>query len=197
MDARARHRAGCRYRTLEPGRPLLPARLQQRSLPEGVRCQEFRWLQNYRLGERIHEHRPHSRRQWNETEDCGLGSIAMRHQRAQDIRASRILPSERLRKLAEAKPHEGRASIPCFRPVIGEDEIKAVTAVMRSGWLTTGAKEREFEQKFAAFLGDDVEAIAVNSATAGLHLAAEACGIGPGDEVLVPTLTFTASASVI
>jgi dTDP-4-amino-4,6-dideoxygalactose transaminase len=121
----------------------------------------------------------------------------MRHQRAQDIRASRILPSERLRKLAEAKPHEGRASIPCFRPVIGEDEIKAVTAVMRSGWLTTGAKAREFEQKFAAFLGDDVEAIAVNSATAGLHLAAEACGIGPGDEVLVPTLTFTASASVI
>jgi dTDP-4-amino-4,6-dideoxygalactose transaminase len=72
-----------------------------------------------------------------------------------------------------------------------------VTTVLRSGWLTTGAKAREFEQRFAAFLGDGVEAIAVTSATAGLHLAAEACGIGPGDEVLVPTLTFTASASVI
>jgi dTDP-4-amino-4,6-dideoxygalactose transaminase len=121
----------------------------------------------------------------------------MRHQRAQDIRASRLLPSERLRKLTEPKPRESRANIPCFRPVVGEDEINAVTAVMLSGWLTTGAKAREFEQKFAAFLGGGVEAVAVTSATAGLHLAAEACGIGPGDEVLVPTLTFTASASVI
>ena len=69
--------------------------------------------------------------------------------------------------------------------------------MLRSGWLTTGAKAREFEKKFAEFIGGDVQAIAVSSATAGLHLAAEACGIGPGDEVLVPTLTFTATASVI
>ena len=89
------------------------------------------------------------------------------------------------------------SSIPCFRPAIGEEEIAAATAVLRSGWLTTGPKAREFEQKFAAFMGDGVEAVAVNSATAGLHLAAEACEIGPGDEVIVPTLTFTASASVI
>jgi dTDP-4-amino-4,6-dideoxygalactose transaminase len=68
---------------------------------------------------------------------------------------------------------------------------------MRSGWLTTGSKAREFELKFAEFLGGGVEAVAVNSATAGLHLAAEACGIGPGDEVIVPTLTFTATGSVI
>ena len=87
--------------------------------------------------------------------------------------------------------------IPCFRPVIGDEEIAAATAVLRSGWLTTGPKAREFEEKFAAYMGPDVEAVAVNSATAGLHLAAEACGIGPGDEVIVPTLTFTASASVI
>lgn len=69
--------------------------------------------------------------------------------------------------------------------------------MLRSGWLTTGPKAREFEARFAAFIGEGVEAVAVNSATAGLHLAAEACGIGPGDEVLVPTLTFTASAAVI
>jgi dTDP-4-amino-4,6-dideoxygalactose transaminase len=86
--------------------------------------------------------------------------------------------------------------IPFFRPVIAAEEIEAVTAVLRSGWLTSGPKTREFEERFAAFLGGGVEAVAVNSATAGLHLAAEACGIGPGDAVLVPTLTFTATAAV-
>ena len=95
------------------------------------------------------------------------------------------------------RTHAAPASIPCFRPAIGEEEIAAATAVLRSGWLTTGPKSREFEEKFAAYMGQGVEAVAVNSATAGLHLAAEACGIGPGDEVIVPTLTFTASASVI
>jgi dTDP-4-amino-4,6-dideoxygalactose transaminase len=89
------------------------------------------------------------------------------------------------------------ANIPCFQPMIGEREIEAATAVLRSGWLTTGPKAAEFEQNFAAFMGGEVEAIAVNSATAGLHLAAEACGIGPGDEVLVPTLTFTATAAIV
>jgi dTDP-4-amino-4,6-dideoxygalactose transaminase len=87
--------------------------------------------------------------------------------------------------------------IPFFRPAITSDEIEAVSAVLRSGWLTTGPKTREFEEKFAAFLGGGVEAVAVNSCTAGLHLAAEACGIGPGDSVMVPTLTFTATAGVI
>jgi dTDP-4-amino-4,6-dideoxygalactose transaminase len=108
--------------------------------------------------------------------------------------------SNRTRRLAKAPlpiARELPANIPCFRPAIGDEEIEAVAAVLRSGWLTTGPKAREFEQKFAAFLGGDVEAIAVSSATAGLHLAAEACGIGPGDEVIVPTLTFTATASVI
>jgi dTDP-4-amino-4,6-dideoxygalactose transaminase len=87
--------------------------------------------------------------------------------------------------------------IPFFRPAITSDELEAVNAVLRSGWLTTGPKTREFEEKFAAFLGGGVEAVAVNSGTAGLHLAAEACGIGPGDSVIVPTLTFTATAEVI
>ncbi len=87
--------------------------------------------------------------------------------------------------------------IPFFRPAIAAEEIDEVTAVLRSGWLTSGPKTSEFEQKFAAFLGGGVEAVAVNSATAGLHLAAEACGVGPGDSVIVPTLTFTATAEVI
>src|SRR5579875_1690883 len=85
--------------------------------------------------------------------------------------------------------------IPFFRPCIGTDEIEAAVEVLRSGWLTTGPKCAEFEQKFAEHVGGNVHAIAVNSATAGLHLAAEACGIGPGDAVLVPTLTFTATAA--
>jgi dTDP-4-amino-4,6-dideoxygalactose transaminase len=105
--------------------------------------------------------------------------------------------SRRASKSLSPETRAAPAGIPCFRPVIGREEIEAVTDVLRSGWLTTGPKAREFEQKFAAFLGDGVEAVAVNSATAGLHLAAEACGIGPGDEVIVPTLTFTATASVI
>ena len=109
-------------------------------------------------------------------------------QRANARNASRILVR---------KPSVGPASIPCFKPAIGDEEIAAAISVLRSGWLTTGPKAREFETKFATFMGGDVEAIAVNSATAGLHLAAEACGIGPGDEVIVPTLTFTATASVI
>jgi dTDP-4-amino-4,6-dideoxygalactose transaminase len=104
----------------------------------------------------------------------------------------RPLPKARL-----AVRSEQPAKIPCFRPAIGEEEIEAVSAVLRSGWLTTGPKTREFEQNFADYLGGEVETIAVSSATAGLHLAAEACGIGPGDEVIVPTLTFTATASVI
>src|SRR6267142_2573115 len=120
----------------------------------------------------------------------------------QYVRPHRSLtsPSARARSGRVSKSFAPRTlaapvGIPCFRPFIGEEEIAAATAVMRSGWLTTGPKAREFEQKFAAFMGDGVEAVAVNSATAGLHLAAEACGIGPGDEVIVPTLTVTASRS--
>jgi dTDP-4-amino-4,6-dideoxygalactose transaminase len=85
--------------------------------------------------------------------------------------------------------------IPFFQPSIGDREIEAAVAVLQSGWLTTGAKCREFEERFADLLGGDVEAVAVNSATAGLHLAAEAYGIGSGDAVLVPTLTFTSTAA--
>ncbi|NLZ41038.1 MAG: DegT/DnrJ/EryC1/StrS family aminotransferase, partial [Comamonadaceae bacterium] len=89
------------------------------------------------------------------------------------------------------------AFLPFALPEIGEDEIAEVVDTLRSGWITTGPKARRFEQDFAAFLGDaSLQAVAVNSATAGLHLALEALGIGPGDEVITTTHTFTASAEV-
>ncbi|QNN56304.1 DegT/DnrJ/EryC1/StrS family aminotransferase [Diaphorobacter ruginosibacter] len=89
-------------------------------------------------------------------------------------------------------------TLPFALPDIGEAEIAEVVDTLRSGWLTTGPKARRFEQEFAEFLGDaGLQCIAVNSATAGLHLALEAAGIGPGDEVITATHTFTASAEVI
>ncbi|MFT3888601.1 MAG: DegT/DnrJ/EryC1/StrS family aminotransferase [Arachnia sp.] len=87
--------------------------------------------------------------------------------------------------------------LPFARPDITEAEIDAVAQAMRSGWLTTGPNASDFEREFAAFLGTDSQAVAVNSATAGLHLAFEAIGVGPGDEVLVPTWTFTATAEAV
>ncbi|MEJ6483221.1 DegT/DnrJ/EryC1/StrS family aminotransferase [Nostoc punctiforme UO1] len=87
--------------------------------------------------------------------------------------------------------------IPFALPDIGEEEISEVVDSLRSGWLTTGPKTKSFEQDFADFIGSGVEAIAVNSATSGLHLALEALGIGPGDEVITTVHTFTATAEVI
>lgn len=88
-------------------------------------------------------------------------------------------------------------SVPFFRPSIGEEEIAAVVESLRSGWLTTGPQTLAFEAEFRELLGGDVHAIAVNSATAALHLGLDALGVGPGDEVIVPTMTFTATAEVI
>ncbi|WP_295640784.1 DegT/DnrJ/EryC1/StrS family aminotransferase [uncultured Methylibium sp.] len=91
-----------------------------------------------------------------------------------------------------------RPFLPFALPEIGEAEIAEVVDTLRSGWVTTGPKARRFEQDFAAFLGDaSLEAVAVNSATAGLHLALEGLGIGPGDEVITTTHTFTATAEVV
>lgn len=87
--------------------------------------------------------------------------------------------------------------VPFFRPSIGEEEIAEVVDSLRRGWLTTGPKTKAFEEDFAAYLGGGVETVAVNSATAGLHLALEAVGVRDGDEVIVPTLTFTATAEVV
>jgi dTDP-4-amino-4,6-dideoxygalactose transaminase len=87
--------------------------------------------------------------------------------------------------------------IPFALPDIGEEEIAEVTCVLRSSWITTGPKVKQFESDFQDFIGGGVEAIAVNSATAGLHLALEALGVGEGDEVIIPSLTFTATAEVV
>ena len=108
--------------------------------------------------------------------------------------------------------------LPFAQPEIGEDEIAEVVDTLRSGWVTTGPKAKRFEDDFGAFLGGAVGGVdgesagqpgaefvsapalhcmAVNSATAGLHLALEALGIGPGDEVITTTHTFTATAEVV
>jgi dTDP-4-amino-4,6-dideoxygalactose transaminase len=87
--------------------------------------------------------------------------------------------------------------LPFALPEIGEEEIAEVLITLRSGWVTTGPKAKQFEADFANYLGGGVEAIAVNSATAGLHLGLEALGIGPGDEVITTTHTFTATAEII
>jgi perosamine synthetase len=86
--------------------------------------------------------------------------------------------------------------LPFHRPAIGSEEIDAVVATLRSGWLTTGPRAREFEEAFRDFIGSR-HAIAVSSCTAALHLALEALGVGPGDEVIVPTMTFAATAAVV
>ncbi len=88
--------------------------------------------------------------------------------------------------------------LPFALPDIGEEEIAEVVDTLRSGWVTTGPKAKRFEDDFCAFLGDPtLHSMAVNSATAGLHLALEALGIGPGDEVITTTHTFTATAEVV
>lgn len=81
-------------------------------------------------------------------------------------------------------------------PDIGEEEVESVIATLRSGWLTTGSKVKQFEEEFAAVIGVP-HAVAVNSCTAALHLALDAIGLREGDEVIVPTMTFAATAEVV
>ena len=101
-----------------------------------------------------------------------------------------------------------RLQVPFFRPALQEAEVNEVVATLRSGWLTSGPKVKRFEAEFAAAVGADaqarsakskrhlVHAVAVNSGTAALHLAVEALGLKPGQGVLVPTMTFAATAEV-
>src|SRR5713226_2107194 len=87
-------------------------------------------------------------------------------------------------------------TVPFFRPDVGEPEVEEVVAALRSGWLTSGPRVRRFEQEFAAAVGAS-HAVAANSCTAALHLAVEALGLKSGQAVLVPTMTFAATAAVI
>jgi dTDP-4-amino-4,6-dideoxygalactose transaminase len=97
--------------------------------------------------------------------------------------------------------------IPFARPFIGKEEEAAALRVLRSGWLTTGREALAFEEEFAEFLrrppgteerpGPAPRCLAVNSATSGLHLALEACGVGRGDLVLLPSFTFTSTAGAV
>ena len=87
-------------------------------------------------------------------------------------------------------------NVPYFRPSIDDREKERVNAVLESGWLTSGKNVKEFEAKFAEYVGAP-HAVAVNSCTAALHLALEAVGVCVGDAVLVPAMTFAATAAVV
>jgi perosamine synthetase len=88
------------------------------------------------------------------------------------------------------------SDLPFSVPWIGEEEIMAVVDCLRSGWITTGPRVKQFEGLFAEYVGCR-HAVAVNSCTAALHLSLEALGVGRGDEVLVPAMTFAATAEVV
>ena len=100
------------------------------------------------------------------------------------------------RAITEPQRKPPNEFIPFALPDIGEDEIQEVVDSLRNNWLTTGPKTRRFEKEFSEYLDGGVQSIAVNSATAGLHLALEALGVGAGDEIITTTYTFTATAEV-
>jgi len=87
-------------------------------------------------------------------------------------------------------------NVPFFRPSISDLEVQEVVDCLRSGWLTSGPKAKRFEAEFAAAVGAE-HAVALNSCTAALHLAVEALGLKPNTAVLVPTMTFAATAEIV
>jgi dTDP-4-amino-4,6-dideoxygalactose transaminase len=98
---------------------------------------------------------------------------------------------------SQARPIVNRSTLlPFSPPAVGEDEIAAVVDTLRSGWITTGPKTRQFEEVFAPLVGAQA-ALALNSCTAALHLSLVTLGIGPGDEVITTPMTFAASVNVI
>jgi len=119
------------------------------------------------------------------------------------------------RRLSFQNMNKTIETIPFARPFIGAEEEEAVLRVLRSGWLTTGTEAIQFEKEFASFFINripenikgpqgvqkeaekGITALAVNSATSGLHLALEACNVGPGDIVITSTYTFTPTAEVV
>ena len=98
----------------------------------------------------------------------------------------------------EAMDENDEIFVPFAKPSIGDEEISAVVEALKSGWLSSGPKSLQFEANFADYLDIPVvQAVAVNSATAGLHLALEALGITEESSVVLPTMTFTATAEVV
>ena len=91
---------------------------------------------------------------------------------------------------------DGERLIPLFDVRLGDEQVEAVAETLRSGWLTMGPRTKEFEEAFAEHLGAK-HALALSSCTAALHLAYLAAGVGPGDEVVVPAITFVASAAAV
>jgi UDP-4-amino-4-deoxy-L-arabinose-oxoglutarate aminotransferase len=89
-----------------------------------------------------------------------------------------------------------KAFLPFSKPSITESDIAAVSEVLRSGWITTGPKNAEFEEKFCKYTGC-AGAVALSSATAGMHLVLKAMGIGPGDEVITPSMTWVSTVNLI
>ena len=86
--------------------------------------------------------------------------------------------------------------LPFSRPTISDDDIAAVGEVLRSGWITTGPKAAQFERAFSEYVGCP-QAVALSSATAGMHVMLEALAIGPGDEVVTPSMTWVSTVNLI
>lgn len=84
-----------------------------------------------------------------------------------------------------------------FKLNYDDREMNAVASVIKSGWLTMGDKTKGFESSFSSFIGNGVSSVAVSNCTAALHMALRAIGVGPGDEVIIPGLTFVADANVV
>src|SRR6266566_1881856 len=103
------------------------------------------------------------------------------------------LPRRHQEELNSSPPE---LQVPFHRAPVGEEEVQAVSEVIRSGWLTMGPKTFEFEKEFAKYVGAQ-HAVAVSTGTAALHLSLEAAGVQAGDEVLLPTTTFTATAEAV
>src|SRR5947208_7478809 len=93
----------------------------------------------------------------------------------------------------ELRSAPSELKVPYHRAPVGEEEVQAVSEVIRSGWLTMGPKTFEFEKEFAKYVGAQ-HAVRVSTGTAALHLSLEAAGIQAGEEMLLPTTTFTATA---
>lgn len=107
---------------------------------------------------------------------------------------SMAIAVSKIERDTESPPKQ--VEVPFFRPTIGRDEISEVVECLTSGWLTTGPRVQRFERLFAEAVGAS-HAIALNSCTAALHLAVEALGLKAGQAVLVPTMTFAASAEIV